>query len=1025
MLERHVAHAARRGHLRNIARAVSTRQAIGRHNQFGGSVGAGAARDRVAAAQQHDLMLGIRAGAGLDDATGHQAADQHRVAAECGRVNQRRTQAAVQARIAKDTVQRVRQHRRRLARRQRRAVRLIRGRQARVRQREIPLAVFVQRVAQGTRLRPELVGALVASKCVVAQTALQDVGACAADQSEIAAIIRAVQRDDGARVRGRAGRCGGVNGAIVLQGHGVHAAQGHRRGGSRAHGRVRQRGRGLVAAEGGVAVHARDVFGGAARGQIANHQIVAAAPADAVLAAAVGHGNDVVAQAADDVVAMGAARANDVADVQHAGHATGVVQAGVAVLEVQVDGDVVFIGRVVQRGLAGHAEEHLHIKIADQRGGAIQVVDAAVGGHACAQVNGNAATRLHAGGDVNAILGEVQRVAALASLLGQGEADGAACNDVGVAAAAAADDVLRIVDGDGGVAHHRDLVAALRRTFDSADRAHIAESGRRRRRNFFAIGVRRGAGQVHRDAGGVPAVVQQGLAVQRGADQVEGLAADLQALCAVGRLEHHVHGVLRPDVSGVHRRILNLVGVVVADDGGDVALDGREVQRVVAVLVVVVAHPDAVFLLHALTHFDRRDSSGGAVVEDEGVVAAVADQVVVGGHALQGRAARLQAGGAGHHAVPAGDRDRVGVDDAVAVVQHPVAAQRGAADRVRRGGHVCARDGGQAVHEGDAALAGGHVAAVQQQVAVVRQRVAPGAQLFLVGVELAFAQRGGAQGQRPGAAVAHDLHRSQILVLAQNLRDLVHAVVTAVQHDDLGVVRAQHLHLRAFARGLDQAVQAFGLAADQAVQALHDLLGVINGRVHEDDLAHRRLFRLSGVAGKVRRQRRRLGRVRFLPGQPRLGVALARGVGLGVLVQRQHVAVLRHRLEGRAFHQIRMGAGRGGLFALMRAGCRIGRRHNGRLVAGRRRRRHEQVGRHEITAFQRLEEWPPAEQGLLHLARGTAGPQFARQFLHAHIVARHLLLQAPDAPRILNFPTCAGGAAHVLPFLLCFTESAG
>ncbi|KAG0938487.1 hypothetical protein G6F31_015445 [Rhizopus arrhizus] len=267
--------------------------------------------------------------------------------------------------------------------------------------------------------------------------------------------FRAVQRNDGTRVIGRACRRSGIDGAIVLQGHGVHAAQGHRRSGARANRRVRHRGRGLVAAERGIAVHARDVFSCAAGGQVADHQIVATAAADAVLPAAVGHGDDVVAQAADDVVAIIAARADDVADVQHAGQAAGVVKSGVAVLEVQADGDVVFIGRVIQRSLAGHAEEHLDVKIADQRGR--QAIDAAVGRQPGAQEYADAAPRLHPGRAGGAKLGQGQGVAALASLLGQGKTDGAACDDVGVAAAATRNDVLRVVDRDGGVAHHGDL----------------------------------------------------------------------------------------------------------------------------------------------------------------------------------------------------------------------------------------------------------------------------------------------------------------------------------------------------------------------------------------------------------------------------------------------------------------------------------------------------------------------------------------------------------------------------------------
>ncbi|KAG1447572.1 hypothetical protein G6F57_017043 [Rhizopus arrhizus] len=290
LLERHIAHAAGRGNLRFIARAVDARQAVGGHHQFGGGVGARAAGDGIAPAQQHDLVLGVRAGARLDDAAHHQAADQHRVAGKGGCVDQRGTQAAVQARIAEGPMQGDHQGRIRHARRKRCAVGGIHPGQLGVGQREIPFPVFADRIAQRPGLRPQVVRPLVTGKCVVAQPALEDVGACAADQRQVTAIVRAVQRNDGTRVIGRACRRSGIDGAIVLQGHGVHAAQGHRRSGARANRRVRQRGRGLVAAERGIAVHARDVFSCAAGGQVADHQIVATAAADAVLPAAVGHG---------------------------------------------------------------------------------------------------------------------------------------------------------------------------------------------------------------------------------------------------------------------------------------------------------------------------------------------------------------------------------------------------------------------------------------------------------------------------------------------------------------------------------------------------------------------------------------------------------------------------------------------------------------------------------------------------------------------------------------------------------------
>ena len=972
------------------------RQAIGHGHQFGAGVQAGAAGDVVDATQQDDLVLAIGAIASLDHAAGHQAAHQHGVAREGRGVDQGGVQAAVQHGVGEHAMQRIAQDRAGAAIGAQAVVHMG-GLQARVGQDEVPAAVLGQLVAQGARLGPEVVVPLIAGERVVAQAAAKHVGAGAADQGQVAGVAGAVQRDKGGGVIDAARRRRAVDGAIVLQGHGGHAVQIDPGGRRRARRRVGQHRRGPVARQRRVALDAANVLGGAAvQIAVAVDDVVAAAAADAVDASAVGHGDDVVAQAADDVVAILAARADHVGDVQHAAQAAGVVQGGGLVLVVQVDADVVFVGRVVQRGLARHADENLNVEIADERGRAREAVDAAVARHAGAQVDAHAALRLHAGGDVGAELGEVQCVAALASLLGQGESADAGADDVGVAAAAALDDVLRVADGDGGVAHHGDAVATLGRALHRADRPHVAESGRRRRRHGFAIAAGRGTGQVHRHAGRVAAVVQQGLAVLRGADQVEGLVADLQALAAVGRLEHHVDRALGPVVVGVDRGVADLVAVVVADDGGDVALDRREVQRVVVVAVVLVAHPDPVLLLHALAQFDGRGRGGGTVVEHEGVAAAVGHQLVVGRHADQRGAAGLHAGGGRHHAIPTRHGQRGGLDGAVTVVQHPVAAQRGAADGMRGRGHVGARDGGQAVHEGHAALAGGHVAAVEQDVALFGHRVAPSAQLVLVGIELALAQRRRTERERAGAAVAHDLHGRQVLVLPQDAGDLVDAVIAAVQHDDLGVMAAQHLQLRALARRPGQSAQSFGLAADQAVQPLDHLLGVVDGRIHEDDLAHRRALGLRGVALDGGQGRGLAGR---LARQPGLGVALARGVGLGVLIQRNLFAQHALLLEGGALDQVGMRARRAGLLGLRAGLPGLGRHGHGRLLASRRRRRRHQFGRHQVATLQRLEQRPSPEQGLLHLAGGTAGPEFARQFLDAHIATRCSMSPDPFRPR--------------------------
>ena len=351
------------------------------------------------------------------------------------------------------------------------------------------------------------------------------------------------------------------------------------------------------------------------------------------------HGDDVVAQAAHNIIAVESPRADDVADIHHPRHARGVIKRGRLVLIIQVDGHIGLIGRVIQRGLALDPDENLDIQIADQGRRARKIPLRSRAVDTRPHVNGHPALRQHASRDVSAELGEVQGVAALACLLGQGKTEGVSADDEGVAAAAAFDNVLRGRDRDRGAAHHRDTVAALRRSLDRANGPHIAEAGRRR--HFLAIAARRRPGKVDRHTRGVAAVVQQGFAALRRAHQIEGLVAYLQALAAIGGLEHHIDRMLGPVIVAINGAVADLVAVLIADDGRDIALDGREIQRIVAVLVVRIAHPDAVFLLHALTQFNGRRRGRGAVVKDKGIVAAIGQQLVMRCHGRQGGPARL------------------------------------------------------------------------------------------------------------------------------------------------------------------------------------------------------------------------------------------------------------------------------------------------------------------------------------------------------------------------------------------------
>ncbi|CAM5199952.1 hypothetical protein CDEF62S_03691 [Castellaniella defragrans] len=279
-------------------------------------------------------------------------------------------------------------------------------------------------------------------------------------------------------------------------------------------------------------------------------------------------------------------------------------------------------------------------------------------------------------------------------------------------------------------------------------------------------------------------------------------------------------------------------------------------------------------------------------------------------------------------------------------------------------------------------------------------------------------------------------------MLRENLRDLVHLVEAGIEHDDLGIMAAQHLDLRRIARGRRQLRRdPLGLAADQAVEALRELRGVFHRRVHEDDVAHRRGAGVHRVAretdGVARLKARALGAVRPRS-QARNGVGPHGGAGPRLprdtilrgrgrsplrgcpadrrLLPRQqgslHVA-LAGRLRARVFgerHRLAQRAACGLLDQVGVVGTGLhGRRmrlswlqrlHHGRLRARRGWRRHE-LGRHQVAPLQRLEQRLAPKEGMLNFTTTGSGPQAPRSFLQIHANLLQFSLQA--LPRFILY----------------------
>ncbi|MNZ47084.1 hypothetical protein D3C78_647890 [compost metagenome] len=134
-----------------------------------------------------------------------------------------------------------------------------------------------------------------------------------------------------------------------------------------------------------------------------------------------------------------------------------------------------------------------------------------------------------------------------------------------------------------------------------------------------------------------------------------------------------------------------------------------------------------------------------------------------------------------------GIQRQCGFDRTAMVLQRPVAAARGAAGGVGRGGDVGAGGRGQDGDEAGALAAGRHVAAVEQDVAVLAQRRPQLLEQRLLCGQGAFLQLQAAQLQRAAAAVADQMDGAVALVAFGPLRHLLQCVAGSVEHHDLHI----------------------------------------------------------------------------------------------------------------------------------------------------------------------------------------------------------------------------------------------
>ncbi len=132
-----------------------------------------------------------------------------------------------------------------------------------------------------------------------------------------------------------------------------------------------------------------------------------------------------------------------------------------------------------------------------------------------------------------------------------------------------------------------------------------------------------------------------------------------------------------------------------------------------------------------------------------------------------------------------GTKGQAGLDQALVVLQVPVAAQRGVAGIVKAGGRIDIGQCRQRLQQHATFFARGQIATVDQQVRTVAQRVPPTRDLPGVRADVVHGQPGGTQLQRSIGAMGNQVNRIQILVVDEGGSDLIDAVAIGLQQDHI------------------------------------------------------------------------------------------------------------------------------------------------------------------------------------------------------------------------------------------------
>ena len=293
-----------------------------------------------------------------------------------------------------------------------------------------------------------------------------------------------------------------------------------------------------------------------------------------------------------------------------------------------------------------------------------------------------------------------------------------------------------------------------------------------------------------------------------------------------------------------------------------------------------------------------------------------------------------------------------GVDLSDAVLQRPVAAERGRSGVVGAGGEIGPGEPGEAGEQMPALVGRGQVAAVEQQVGPVGQRVVPGRDLAGAGGERVGVDPVAAELHCAIGRVRKDVHRVDRLTLGgQRLPDRRQPVARRRQQDDLAFDR------RVFAgpEVRKQRVE-IGQAGVDEDQLTAD--GVVGRRVGVGRIVFRRVGRRRAGLSRCRK--------RLAPGGQRMQLAGVEG----------------ERLGGEAVEVC--GGQRCGIRRLGGVGCggRRGRQEDASLQRLRDQRRRGGVGRD----VSRRQDLPAAEHGVVEEAfhaelreRGQGGAQGASQ----------------------------------------------